>query len=520
MERDLKKIVPYKPNKNWYSVQFNLHNPTPNNYIFDLFNGYTLSNIQDLTYTYVNPTVYVTTVSPFISPVGIGYNPNNNYMYVSDFGSNTVSVIDCSTNLIVGSPIVVGSSPREIAYNSSNNCIYVTNQSSSSVSVIDCNSNTVLVSSIPVGLNSIGIAYNSINNCMYVCSSSSSSVYVIDCATNTVTNIISLTGFNGFITFNPTNNIMYVSLQILDSVAMIDCATNTVVGSLIPVGTTPEQMAYNSFSNSIYVTNLNTNDVSIINCASNTVTSSFSVGNNPYGITYNSYTNSMYVSNSGDTYISIIDCSSNTTTGTLSVGTTPRGLFFNPSMSTIYITNSSSNDVYVYSPLVYPYFYINGSTSYNGFLRELQNTPKRVRHITMVVESGNQLTIPYEIVIRDANGNQKTNPKIPNTYTSVNQTQSFVCEIDFDPKELILNNTNIFSQYTILANSTVKMVIYYDEIDKSDMLSEIIDYAKIADIKVPDGNTKTEEEIEAKDFRPLTKPEWLKDFKVAKKITV
>lgn len=516
MERNFKKTIPYKPNKNWYAVQFNLHNPTPNNYLFDLFNGYLLSNVQTTPYTYTNPTVYVATVSPFISPVGMAYNSLNNTIYVADFGSNTVSVIDCNTNSIIGSPIVVGSSPREVAYCPINNSIYVTNQGSASVSVINCNTNLVY-DTISVRGTAIGIAYNSLNNTMYVCNGST--VKVIDCASNIITTSISAFN-NSFVCYNSIDNTMYVNSVSLNIVYVIDCASSTVIGSTITVGTNPEQMAYNSFNNTVYVVNLNSNNVSIIDCASNTVVSTVAVGNNPYAIVYNSYTNSMYVSNTADANVSIIDCSSGIISGTISVGTSPRGLAFNPSMSSIYVSNVGSNDVYVYSPSTYPYFYIDGSVDYNEFLREMQNTPKRVRHITMAVESGGQLSIPYEIVTRDANGNQKTNPKLPNIYTSVNQTQLFVCEIDFDPKELILNNTNIFSQYNILANSTVKMIIYYDEIDKSDMLSEIIDYAKIADVKVPDGNTKTEEEIDAKDFRPLTKPEWLRNFKVAKKITI
>ncbi|HEY7080890.1 MAG TPA: YncE family protein, partial [Nitrososphaeraceae archaeon] len=77
----------------------------------------------------------IKTIAVGNGPVGIAFNPNNGDMYVTNFGSNTVSVIDTTTNTVVAT-ITVGSAPQFIAFNPNNGHMYVTNRGSNNVSVI------------------------------------------------------------------------------------------------------------------------------------------------------------------------------------------------------------------------------------------------------------------------------------------------------------------------------------------------------------------------------------------------
>ncbi len=57
--------------------------------------------------------------------------PANNNVYVTNSASssqdgNSVSVIDGSTNTVIGNPIPVGDAPDGIAFNSANKKMYVT----------------------------------------------------------------------------------------------------------------------------------------------------------------------------------------------------------------------------------------------------------------------------------------------------------------------------------------------------------------------------------------------------------
>ncbi len=70
-----------------------------------------------------------------LSPKGLAYDSTNNYLYVTNYGSNNVSVINGTTNTVIKS-ITVGSSPIEVAYDPVNNYLYVTNSKAGSVSII------------------------------------------------------------------------------------------------------------------------------------------------------------------------------------------------------------------------------------------------------------------------------------------------------------------------------------------------------------------------------------------------
>ena len=61
--------------------------------------------------------------------------------YITNSGSNTVSVINTATSSLVGSPIAVGKLPYGLAVNPSGRRVYVGNHLSNTVSVIDTTTN-------------------------------------------------------------------------------------------------------------------------------------------------------------------------------------------------------------------------------------------------------------------------------------------------------------------------------------------------------------------------------------------
>ena len=72
------------------------------------------------------------------SPQNMEYNPSNGNIYVSNFNSGDISVIDSGTNKVIHT-ILVNSSPNALEYNPSNGNIYVTNENSDNVSLITTN---------------------------------------------------------------------------------------------------------------------------------------------------------------------------------------------------------------------------------------------------------------------------------------------------------------------------------------------------------------------------------------------
>ena len=78
--------------------------------------------------------------------------------YVTNTVADTVSVINTATNLVVGSPIAVGTDPAGVAITPDGAFAYVTNNLDDTVSVINTATNAVVGAPILVGDGPGGVA--------------------------------------------------------------------------------------------------------------------------------------------------------------------------------------------------------------------------------------------------------------------------------------------------------------------------------------------------------------------------
>ena len=236
--------------------------------------------------------------------------------------------------------IPVGIWPRGVAYDSSNGYVYVTNWLSANVTVINGATNTVAISSIQVGAFPMGIAYDSSDGYVYVANSGSNNVTVINGATNTVVvPSISVGGWPALAAFDSSNGYVYVANGGSDNVTVINGATNKVVVPSIPVGVEPYGVAFDSSNGYLYVTNWNSNNVTVINGATNkVVVSSIPVGVEPNGVAFDSSNGCMYVPNFDSSNVTVIGAC-----GTLNTTTAaPWGEAFDAVNNCVYVTEDPS----------------------------------------------------------------------------------------------------------------------------------------------------------------------------------
>jgi 40-residue YVTN family beta-propeller repeat len=98
-------------------------------------------------------------------PTAVAYNPANKYIYVTNFFSGNVTVINSTTDKIVQN-ITVGESPEGVAYNPANKYMYVANSISCNVTVINSTTDKT-IHSFNVGYQPEGMAYDlQISTCM------------------------------------------------------------------------------------------------------------------------------------------------------------------------------------------------------------------------------------------------------------------------------------------------------------------------------------------------------------------
>jgi YVTN family beta-propeller protein len=210
--------------------------------------------------------------------------------YITNFNSNTVSVIDTTTDT-VRATIPVSLAPDGVAVSSDGSKVYITHPGSNTVSVIDTATNTV-TATISVGLPQISnsyavaVAVSPDGGKVYVTNAVPNAVSVIDTAANAVSATIPLGpfAFPAGVAVSPDGSKIYVTVTTIflftSNVLVIDTATNTV-SATVPVGSGAFGVAVKPDGSKVYVANASANTVSVIDTATNTVIAMIPVGSRP-----------------------------------------------------------------------------------------------------------------------------------------------------------------------------------------------------------------------------------------------
>ncbi|MGB8478260.1 MAG: YncE family protein [Acidobacteriaceae bacterium] len=148
------------------------------------------------------------------------------YAYISNGGSNTVTVLDV-VNLRQDRVIPVGSNPTGVAANTKRNEVYVVNTGSNSVSVIDAEKN-VVVATIPVHQRPYFVSVSADGTRAYVANSGSNNVSVIDLESRREIAVVGVGEGPGVAAVTPDGTAIVVSNRVGNSVSIIDAKTEKV----------------------------------------------------------------------------------------------------------------------------------------------------------------------------------------------------------------------------------------------------------------------------------------------------
>ena len=284
-----------------------------------------------------------TATSDSVFTFGKGYTA---YAYAPNWGSNTVSVINATTNQVAAT-IPVGTNPYGVSVNPDGSKVYVTNYGSNIVSIINTTTNTV-VGNIPVGNGPSGIKVSPDGKMLYVVNNnnnSKGSVSFVNTVTNTVTTTIPV-GNNPYgVAISPDGKTIYVSNWNDNNVDVINTQTNLITATLA-VGKNPSVVNINSDGSLVYVANNTSNNVSVINTATQSATT-FATGNGTSGIGFSPDGSKIYVSNDIDGTVSIYNSTNYALIATVAVGNFPQGVSVSPDGSEVYVSNFKDGTVSV-----------------------------------------------------------------------------------------------------------------------------------------------------------------------------
>ncbi|WP_158990276.1 gliding motility-associated C-terminal domain-containing protein [Mucilaginibacter sp. L196] len=284
-----------------------------------------IANSGDGTISVINvaTNTIVSTIMPPHDPFCVCISPDGSKAYIgcSD-GSSTVTIINTTTNAIISTiPVSSSGESTGIVVSPDGTTLYVANYVTGTVSVVNIATSTV-VAVIQVGSNPYGIAISPDGSKVYVAFTYTSNISVIDTKTNNISANLIL-GSVPDIAVSPNGNI-YVPISNLNNVSVLNPITNSVI-AVIPVSASPGVIALSPDGTRAYVATGQSN-VSVINTSTNTVLSLISVGSNPEAICVSPDGYFVYVTNATSNNVSVINTSTNVVIATVKVGTSPISL--------------------------------------------------------------------------------------------------------------------------------------------------------------------------------------------------
>jgi len=208
------------------------------------------------------------------APVALAESVDGRKVYAVSPGTNSVTPI-ATQDLVPGTPIGVGASPRWAVTGSDNRFLFVANSGGATVSVIDMSTDAV-VNTIGVGANPTFLTYDNALRRVYVANTGGNSVSIIDAA-----------------------------------------GAVPALLATVPVGSAPTSVTALADGSRAYVANSGSDTVSVINTNSNSVVKTIAVGDEPVSIGSGLNSTKVIVANRAGSSITVIRTSDDSVVATL-----------------------------------------------------------------------------------------------------------------------------------------------------------------------------------------------------------
>ena len=276
------------------------------------------------------------------NPTQAAYASDLNKLYVTEFNTNSISVIDTLTNTII-TTIQVGLGPFGIAYDAPAHKIYVADSTSKELSVIDAQTDK-LIHNIEMNETVQGVVYDPITGWILVTDNSNNSLLELSDTYDIVANTIPVGIQPSSVAIDTDNGNAYVSNFVSGTVTMIDGLTNNPSWTA-NVGVHPYALAVDSNSSRLFVVNSGSNSVSVLNDLTGSFIAQITVNSAPAGIALDSVRGYVYVSASGSNTLWIFGLDNLKFIKSDEVGAFPLGVTLGGRLANIYVCNKNSNSI-------------------------------------------------------------------------------------------------------------------------------------------------------------------------------
>ena len=207
-----------------------------------------------------DPNTWVMTRTVGALPFGIGALPDR--VFVANFGSNSVSLIDSATNNVV-TTTSVGARPSLIT--TGDNRAWIT-ALEGSTGIQEMDRNGTLLRTIPTGSKPFGIAYDTGGQRLFVSHWEGNSLWAIDAATGAKLNSVTLPGKPFGLAVNPSTGHLFVILAQGDQLLVLrsDTLVQMTTLNLPDQGGDDGGQGIALYGGRVYITNYGAGSLSIV----------------------------------------------------------------------------------------------------------------------------------------------------------------------------------------------------------------------------------------------------------------
>ena len=179
------------------------------------------------------------------SPMSLFYVESTNFLYITNWYENKITIVDTSTNLII-KELKVGRSPAGIFISEIEKKIFVANRDDNNISIFNLDTLNK-IKDIKVGNSPYGIFSEPETQYVFITNVQSNSISLINKKSLVVEEEIKVGNWPYQVALNTTNNFIYVTNQRDNSLSVIDLNKKIVVNTLKDVCEYPEgiDISYN-----------------------------------------------------------------------------------------------------------------------------------------------------------------------------------------------------------------------------------------------------------------------------------
>ena len=302
----------------------------------------------------------------FNGPFASLYDSFNNYLYVTDYSSGYVSVIDPDTCALIGAiSLGDGTFPTNLTYDPFNGTVYVTESQASAIAVI---SGTKLISTISVSGSPVDIAFDPHDNSAYGSIQTASGARFVNISKTGLTyspsTYIGNAGSVAFDSYNVSNSTYGLVAAGSGSYYIYDLSSGYIGQSLSGPSTSYElNIIFNTYTGTMYATS--DQPAGKVYIYTESASGSFNpsstkyllAGSYSYASVFDAANNLLYIDNSGSSNITIYDTVTDSYFSTIWIGSTPLASAFDQENGYIFIPDFGFNKLSVID---------GGFTIYNG----------------------------------------------------------------------------------------------------------------------------------------------------------